>query len=859
MWSQYDENLSNNPFFKEIQENHLDIIEESSIQRWIICVPRIGTFEPSEISSDVILDHIIVCPTKDPEKECYTLSKKPISIVDKIIITDVSNPTNNVNVLFVETFYNRDSSKFIVWCIDHPLFLKRNFCDSHIPKQLNTLHDCIDFLWCNSLSHSILDSIKNVVCNFNCNNELEIESLQAQKELIGILFSQCLQVCFKNEALREKCLETSQFVENLKLAVETYMQYCLGKSLIFSLNTLNHQKDSYLNKTIRNCSDVQYQDLGIANDFSDTILAAKREFNQINSYYTVLEKTNCLKKTLDIIFEAGNSISGLCVTSDDVLQLLVFLILKLNVNNWFANLVFIKEFQLSSESSDQRLFCISSFEAALEFISSSRFWDIKNNVKNIEYDEIAVNFLESQIKLGDINSVRLIPGSDNYVKSMCHPLCVCSKCRLVVQQQNNFLNSLVPFTEISDSLLVLATRLEKCEVVEFLLNRGVDVYYTDSFGKTCFHYAAAKGLQNILLLLIRKTNDNREFNVNIVDQEKNTPLHLACLHGHENCVKALIYSSPDIEVNIGNSFGDTPLILAARWGYLDIVKVLLENGASVCVKNKRNQNVLDVACNFYIIKVCEKYSRQKSKVAKSLLDFNSVSSSVLEDSCKNHGVRPRSTDQFRKVDLLIKSIENNDFPLTSFYLGYNSSQAIKTEQTNCHPLCICDKCKNEPYDDLNHKETTITSINVNMCNASGQTPLHTAAKFGRTEILRLLLDNGALPNVKTFETLYTPLHLACIYERVQTIRELLKCGECNVDEQDAKGNTPLYYSCQAGNVKITEILLTSGADCNKKNYDDKSALSISEENRHHGVFKLLKNNLRNSLERDSTEYSNVII
>ncbi|CAG9858534.1 unnamed protein product [Phyllotreta striolata] len=833
MWShQYDENLSANPFFKEINENHSDIIEESAIQNWVICVPRIGTVEPEEISSEVILDHILVCPKELGEYPFFTLTKKRICVENKQIITNSDNSKAITDILFEETFYYNKSSKFIVWCIDRPLFFKHKFCDSHSSKNLIILHDCIDFLWCESLSHNILDSIKNVVSTFKTNYQLEIENLQTQKEIIGCLFSQCLQICFKNDVLKEKCRLNEPFMENLKVAVETYMQYCLGKRLMFSINTISHHKDGHLNKIIRNSSHVQYKHLGIDSDFADVISSAKNELKQINTYWTILDKVECLKKTLKCILESGNVVKN-CITSDNVLQILAFLILKLNVNNWYANLTYIKEFKLSTENSDRIEYCIASFEAAVEFVSSSEFWSIKTNT----HEEV-IDFLEKKIESGEAKTLSVEKQS---LKNLCHPLCSCSNCRSISKCE--IWSDC--FGDLNECFLICAANAGKCDVVEYLLNRGVNVDYSDCSGKTALHYAASKGLQNVVLLLV-----NKNCNVNQLDNEKNTPLHLASLNGHENCIKALIYSSPEVDINATNSFGDSPLILATRWGYLDLVKILLENGASVSIKNKRNQTVFDVSPNFYITRTCEKYSaRQLKKIDRTTESDSTYPTNAvahLKDGCNSHGVRPKTTEEFKKIDLLLKSIENNDLPLTCFYLGYTNTATV--ERGKCHPLCLCDQCMIADRPDADRIANQ--SINVNMCDASGRTALHVAAEFGRTDILRLLLDNGALPNAKTFRTLRTPLHVACMEGRIRTVRELLKCGDCAVDEQDADGNTALSYACEKGDAKIAEVLLCNGADCNRKNLAGKSALSLSEESMQYGIYRLLKNNVQNMMERN---------
>ena len=53
-----------------------------------------------------------------------------------------------------------------------------------------------------------------------------------------------------------------------------------------------------------------------------------------------------------------------------------------------------------------------------------------------------------------------------------------------------------------------------------------------------------------------------------------TALHLCCIHGHIECVRALVDNNYDI--NASHSFtGVTPLHLACQKGFLDILKFLL--------------------------------------------------------------------------------------------------------------------------------------------------------------------------------------------------------------------------------------------------------------------------------------------
>lgn len=53
-----------------------------------------------------------------------------------------------------------------------------------------------------------------------------------------------------------------------------------------------------------------------------------------------------------------------------------------------------------------------------------------------------------------------------------------------------------------------------------------------------------------------------------MDSTQNTPLHLACSHGHDEVVNALVFSrQPKCKINVVNDEGNTPLHNAARWGF----------------------------------------------------------------------------------------------------------------------------------------------------------------------------------------------------------------------------------------------------------------------------------------------------
>ncbi|KAG5838273.1 hypothetical protein ANANG_G00222030 [Anguilla anguilla] len=101
---------------------------------------------------------------------------------------------------------------------------------------------------------------------------------------------------------------------------------------------------------------------------------------------------------------------------------------------------------------------------------------------------------------------------------------------------------------------------------------------------------------------------------------------------------------------------------------------------------------------------------------------------------------------------------------------------------------------------------------INAKNNDNETPLHCAAQYGHSEVVRLLLEELTDPTMRNnkFET---PLDLAALYGRLEVVKLLLNAHP-NLLSCNAKKHTPLHLAARNGHLPVVEVLLEAGMDIN---------------------------------------------
>lgn len=122
----------------------------------------------------------------------------------------------------------------------------------------------------------------------------------------------------------------------------------------------------------------------------------------------------------------------------------------------------------------------------------------------------------------------------------------------------------------------------------------------------------------------------------------------------------------------------------------------------------------------------------------------------------------------------------------------------------------------------------------------GNTALHEAILCNYREIVDILLDHGADPNVEDSLS-RTPLYLAVYNEDVEVVSILLD-RDANIEISDNTGKTPLHRAAIAGSEKIAQLLLNAGANPSAVENDGGTPLHIAVDYKNARMVSILLDN-----------------
>lgn len=352
------------------------------------------------------------------------------------------------------------------------------------------------------------------------------------------------------------------------------------------------------------------------------------------------------------------------------------------------------------------------------------------------------------------------------------------------------------FAEEQDPPLWTALELEYEDIAQILVRHGVDTdcWSTGPEGcqQTLLHRAIDENKESTAIFLIRSKCDldsprqpgpNGEGGDEAKD--KSSPLHLCCLWGLVEVLKTLIGHGAN--VNALDAENATPLHVAIRNRQEEIITILLcHPGIDLKLRDKAGDTPFAVALKL-----------RNHKTAQRILNYLPYAAEQMDSKGRN----------FLHLAIINDDLESVLF-LLSIQVDVNSRVHDASQSTPMH-LAVVSKVE------MIVRNLILAEARLNERDAYQKTPLHVAAERGNLCTLSILLQNGIDYNAVDGEG-NNALHIAVRAGHLGIVRELLVQSRINAEAVNLKGRNPLHELCRCGEDNNAAMICSLFIECMPK-------------------------------------------
>ena len=318
----------------------------------------------------------------------------------------------------------------------------------------------------------------------------------------------------------------------------------------------------------------------------------------------------------------------------------------------------------------------------------------------------------------------------------------------------------------------------EAKLVDALIKEGVNVN-TLRFDRTPLMTAAHHNHENILIQLLKAGAMVNEAHENSEENASNNALMIAAGTGSFECLKILLEYG--VSISDRNKYGETALMIAGLCCRPKCLQLLLEHNVSIDVQDNEGMTALMHAA-----------SSGSAECIQILINSNAKLDLIDDDG----------------NDALIKSLSDHmDFNGDCSLLLIKAGCMINQENTHGKTPLIIAVC----YDKINViNELIAKRVNVNHCAKNNVTALWTAANHLDENVVKILLDAGANPNIGRPALVASVTHR---HNRVEFVKCLLEAG-ADINAVDIHWGTMMLNAAQEGKPEIIQIALNAGAEIN---------------------------------------------
>jgi uncharacterized protein len=369
-----------------------------------------------------------------------------------------------------------------------------------------------------------------------------------------------------------------------------------------------------------------------------------------------------------------------------------------------------------------------------------------------------------------------------------------------------------------ETALMTAVRIGKIGAVKLLLDRGAIVDAKEKVrGQTALMWAVIENHVDVAWLLLRSGADvNAQTDVNIPDGMENSiarPDGTRAMSANIGAAGPGVYRARAVPTPSGAM---TPLLFAAREGHMEVARLLVGANATLNLPSANGTTPLTVAIiNNHI------------QLARFLLEV---------------GADPNIVDEYHKRPPLFAAIEmrNLNFPPETPPPHPDSGDPLELIRE------LLKKGANPNFQSNTTPVRGFMQLTGSWVNFDGQTPLHRAALAGDPTVMKLLLEHGADPKIKTYQGSSVLMAVAGVnwvigetYSRSDdeylAAAKLMIDSGLDVNAVNEQGFRAIHGAANRGFDKMVQLLADNGAMMDVKDSQNRTPMTFAE-----GVFLALQ-------------------
>ncbi|MCX6835959.1 MAG: ankyrin repeat domain-containing protein, partial [candidate division Zixibacteria bacterium] len=353
--------------------------------------------------------------------------------------------------------------------------------------------------------------------------------------------------------------------------------------------------------------------------------------------------------------------------------------------------------------------------------------------------------------------------------------------------------------------LLAAARSGNVETVKYLVEHGASLADVSNRGSNCLHIAASIGAEPLVQYLLDKHLD-----ITALNGGGYSPLGFAAQNGHLSIMRLLLSAGANVDQPDGS--GLSPLMQAAYGGRLEIAEALLDLGADVNhAPSIHGHSPLFAAIwggNLEVVNLLInrggnlQYRNSEGEVA---LHIAAAKGNIpIAEMLLSRGFDINVTDNGGRNPICQAIWGQPD--MVRWLIDQGAQVDAMTDSTS-GPLQLA-----AAQGDTSIVRALVThGARVDCRSANWSSPLNLAVMHGDLATSRILLDAGADPNRTSVIGLITPLHTAAKIGKKDLVELLLDRGAA-INTKDSLGRTPFYYAARYAHRPTVAVLKARGAE-----------------------------------------------